>query len=382
MATRKYSVLYSHRYAEITAVGEGETRVKTEALPLVSVLTPVYNGADYLDECIESVLAQTYPHWQHTIVNNCSTDESLAIARRYARQDPRIRVVSNARFLSIIENHNEAIRQIPPESKYCKFVYADDWLYPTCIEELVCLAEENSTVGLVSAYTTDGRAVQNALPRSQSIASKSALNPRLVIPGKDICRSTLLGGDYAFGTMTALLLRCELVRKRVVFFNEPHLHADLEACLDVLTESEFGFVRQVLSYSRPREQSTSSFTDYVDGITLGQFVVFLKYGRVFLDDVEYRKGLAKARGRYYRRLAHNLLRLRGQEFWKYHVDTLAAFSYQMNWWLLSAATLVELSVQLLHPINAVRRGRSWWRRSLEGALGWRGRLPKPESLGQ
>src|SRR5882724_7298074 len=59
--------------------------------PLISVVTPVYNGAEHLAECIESVLAQTYQNWDYTIVDNCSTDGSVEIARRYAAKDRRIR---------------------------------------------------------------------------------------------------------------------------------------------------------------------------------------------------------------------------------------------------------------------------------------------------
>ena len=48
--------------------------------PLVSVVTPVYNGEASLAKCIDSVLAQTYRNFEYLIVNNCSTDRSLEIA--------------------------------------------------------------------------------------------------------------------------------------------------------------------------------------------------------------------------------------------------------------------------------------------------------------
>jgi glycosyltransferase involved in cell wall biosynthesis len=50
----------------------------------VSVVTPVFNGEKYLRACIESVLAQSYDNWDYTIVDNCSTDSTLAIAHEYA----------------------------------------------------------------------------------------------------------------------------------------------------------------------------------------------------------------------------------------------------------------------------------------------------------
>src|SRR6187455_2885933 len=123
-----------------------------EARALVSVVTPVYNGAEYIRECIESVIRQTYPHWEYTIVNNRSTDNTLAIAEEYARQDPRIRVVTNDKFVRAMENYNIAVRQLSPESRYCKVVAADDWVFPQCLELMVALGEENPSVAIIGSY--------------------------------------------------------------------------------------------------------------------------------------------------------------------------------------------------------------------------------------
>ena len=80
--------------------------------PLVSVVTPFYNEEKYLAECIKSVLAQTYATWEYIIVNNCSTDKSLEIAKVYQERDPRIRIYNNEMFLNQIENFNYILRQI------------------------------------------------------------------------------------------------------------------------------------------------------------------------------------------------------------------------------------------------------------------------------
>src|SRR5438046_3664525 len=101
--------------------------------PLVSVVTPVYNGAKYLVECIESVLSQPYQNWEYIIVNDGSTDATLEIAEKYAASERRIRVVTNASFVNVIENHNIGFRLISKESEYCKIVCADDWIYPECL---------------------------------------------------------------------------------------------------------------------------------------------------------------------------------------------------------------------------------------------------------
>src|SRR5712692_7142061 len=110
--------------------------MSADSQPLVGVVTPVYNGEKYLAECIESVLAQNYQNWEYIIVNNCSTDGSLKIAQTYAHRDARIRIYNNREFVSVIQNHNITFRQLSPESKYCKVVHADDWLFPDCIMQM------------------------------------------------------------------------------------------------------------------------------------------------------------------------------------------------------------------------------------------------------
>src|SRR5689334_12133971 len=111
--------------------------------PLVSVLTPVYNGERFLAQCIESVLSQTYSNWRYTIVDNASTDRTLEIAQAYAARDPRIAVIHYSEFVDVIASHNRAFRQVGFDGVYTKVVSADDWLYPDSIAELVAAAERN-----------------------------------------------------------------------------------------------------------------------------------------------------------------------------------------------------------------------------------------------
>jgi hypothetical protein len=118
--------------------------------------------------------------------------------------------VTNKQHLSVVENYNHTVRQISAESKYCKIVFAEDWIYPNCIEEMVRAAECHPSVGLVGGYTTDGQAVLWKAPAPRT-------NP---IPGRDICRSILQGGPYVLGSMTSLLVRSDLVRRIVPFFDE------------------------------------------------------------------------------------------------------------------------------------------------------------------
>ncbi|HYC00723.1 MAG TPA: glycosyltransferase family 2 protein [Candidatus Limnocylindrales bacterium] len=76
--------------------------------PSVSVLIPVYNGERTIAGCIDSVLAQQYPRLEVVVVNDCSTDRTAEILRRY---EGRVRVFTNARNSGIAATYNRAIRE-------------------------------------------------------------------------------------------------------------------------------------------------------------------------------------------------------------------------------------------------------------------------------
>jgi glycosyltransferase involved in cell wall biosynthesis len=316
--------------------------------PLVSIVTPVYNGATYLAECIKSVIAQTYQNWEYTILDNCSTDNSLVIAKQYSVSDSRIRVIAADEFLQIIPNHNRALQQISPASKYCKVVFADDWLYPQCLSEMVRVAESDESIGLVGGYTTNGEAVLWHGP------------PARCSSGREVCRKMLLGGQFVLGTMSSLLIRSKVVRENSPFFNSDNLHADTEACYSVLRDWNYGFVHQVLTFSRPRPHSTGEFAKDFDVISLGAYGAILRHGPVFLSDDEFCSQQRRWRWDYHRVLAVNALRLRGMGFWQYHRDALRKFDQRIHYGYLTLAVFYELARKVLNPVKAASSVRQWW----------------------
>ncbi len=308
--------------------------------PFVSVVTPVRNGEQYLRECIDSVLAQTYQNWEYVIVNNCSTDRTLEIAQSYADRDKRVSVHVNEHALDLLENWNHALRQISPESKYCKVLHADDLLLPTCIEQMVEVGEANPSVGIIGAYRIDEDYVNlDSMPYKSTVVS-----------GREICRRRLLGGPDMFGSPTSLMIRADLIRGRRQFYNEQNLHADSEVCFDLLRNVDFGFVHQVLTYTRRHNDSVSSFSRRLNTQKASHFLHLIRYGPYFLNEEEYARQYKRARRVYYRFLAQNYLlvlldkdaRAKRKAFGQYHGKALAELGQPLNRFSLFAAMIAVL----------------------------------------
>lgn len=121
--------------------------MKHKIQPLVSICIPTYNGATFLDEALDSVLQQTYKNIEVIISDNLSTDNTQEIIENYKKKlECHVRVVNNEK-IGIGSNWNSCVRHSSGE--YIKFLFQDDLLLPSCVEDMVKVIENDPSLGMV-----------------------------------------------------------------------------------------------------------------------------------------------------------------------------------------------------------------------------------------
>jgi glycosyltransferase involved in cell wall biosynthesis len=285
--------------------------------PLVSVVTPIYNGASYLTECIDSLLAQTHTNWECLVVDNASTDATPEIAEAYAKRESRVRHLRFDEFVDATANHNRAFDTIDRASEFCKVLQADDWLYPSCLSEMARAAGVSSTVGLVSAYQLRDRHVALfGLPYRETF-----------VRGRDLLRRQLLGHFQVTGGPTAHMFRSSLVRERRPFFRPGFRHDDTEAVYAILAQSDFAFVHQLLTFAREQPGARYAWSQTMFSSGSENIVFLLRYGGLNLDgepvidEVQRRARLRWLLRRYvwwHVRQFPRVSRMRDQSFFEFH----------------------------------------------------------------
>ncbi|HZD51455.1 MAG TPA: glycosyltransferase family 2 protein [Woeseiaceae bacterium] len=308
--------------------------------PLVSVVTPVYNGEEHLPECVQSVLAQTWPDFEYTIVNNCSTDRTREIAEEFAARDNRIRVHNNVEFLDVVSSINKAFTLISPDSTYCKLVAADDWLFPRCIEEMVKLAQQHPSVGMVTSYVLSGsRVTWDGLPYGSA-----------VMDGREICRKRFLDSLKIFGGPSASMIRSGILRTQVPFYRVGNYSGDNEAYLELLKHNDFGFVHQVLSYRRLGEASrTTSYLRRVRSYPIADIEEVLHFGEHYLSEQEYSRLIRRKLRSYYRFLAQAIFDFEKKEFWDYHLQKMSDLKIPISYTRLGWHVALKLLDLAFNP---------------------------------
>ena len=293
----------------------------TSGQPLVAVVTPAYNAADYLAACLESVCAQSYRNWLHLVVDNASTDATREIAESFAAKDARVKVLSFRQFVPMFENFNRALAAVPPEARYLKQILADDTLHPDCLMAMVAAAQNDPQVALVISRFYHGSVLSPAhAPRRAARLS-----------GHTVARNTLLGRSNLLGSPSVPLMRIDRLVGWPALFPvarfppghpdaPPHNQGDKESCLATLARSDVAFLPEPLLRLRDEGPSATGFARRVGGWHATRLDLLLRRGEQFIDEKALRTGVRRTAWKWARAMAWRslkLLRRRDQEFLLY-----------------------------------------------------------------
>lgn len=227
--------------------------------PLISVCIPTYNGAEYLRECLDSILAQTFTDFEVLIVDDQSSDETIAISQEYASLDERIKVVQNPRNLGLVGNWNRCAELA--SSEWIKFVFQDDLIAPTCLEKMLAVAEPDSAIVFCRRdFIFEGNVSEQTKQAYAKVAFPEAFLPASIsISPQEISTATLKHfGKNFIGEPTVVMLR-RSVFERFGAFN-PNLiqWCDWEFWIRVASNTGIVYVPESLATFRVHGKSTTS----------------------------------------------------------------------------------------------------------------------------
>ena len=274
------------------------------SVPRVSVCIPVYNCEQYVGQAIESVLAQTYTDFELIILDNCSTDSTGAVIRRY--NDSRIRLVENETNIGAAGNWNKALSEATGE--FIKLLCADDYLYDTCLERQLLLMDRSAGGQVVMVCC--GRDVVDNQGNRLMKRGFGAAEGR--VSGKLAIKKTVRSGTNLFGEPSAVLLRAAALKQVGLFDGSRNYVIDLDYWCRLLLQGEIAVIPESLAAFRV---STGSWSCQVADTQSVDFCNWLeristdpRYGLNHLDLV-----IGKGRAilnKFMRKLFYRLMALR------------------------------------------------------------------------
>jgi len=207
-------------------------------LPLVSVVVPVFNGAKYLRESLDSLLRQTYSAFEILVMDDASTDDTPAIAKSYGEQVTYIRQGHN---LGIYDNVNAGIARCRGE--LIAVYHADDVYEPTIIEREVAFLQAHADAGAVFCMDTFVDADGRPYHRLQLVPELRGEHPL----GYAQVLNALLTHKNTFFICPSAMVRAE-VYQQLGGYNQQRWHdsADLEMWLRIASTHPIGILEDQL----------------------------------------------------------------------------------------------------------------------------------------
>ena len=205
--------------------------------PRVSVCIDSFNYGRFLPEAIESVLEQSWQDFELIISDDCSTDDSVAIAQSYAQKDSRIVVEVAPANRGMVKNRNACLALA--QGDYVKWLHADDFLCSRdTLARMAGVLEANPAVSLVAS----ARRIVNE--QSEPIDIWSGFNQERAIAGTSVISRCLFEQRNLIGGPSAVMFRRALAGRG---FDEAFfVMADLEMWFHLLEQGCFAYLREPL----------------------------------------------------------------------------------------------------------------------------------------
>lgn len=250
----------------------------------ISVIIPVYNVENYIDECIQSVLTQNFANMEVLCVEDGSSDDSLQRLKMLARKDSRIRIIVHDTNKGLSEARNTGLRQA--KGKYVLFVDSDDCLVSNAVKSLYDKAEENCVDIVYFDY----------IKFYDSGFKKKGSNKRIwkkydgLYTGKEFFCMMLKDEQYKCEACRQFLRRDFLVEHQITFL-PGILHEDnLFSFYTAMEAQRVCNLNKELYYYRQREHSIMQTKNIKRAqsmfVILGQIYVYWKT-HSFTDDESY-----------------------------------------------------------------------------------------------
>ena len=245
---------------------------------LVSIIVPIYNGENYLRQCLDSISEQTYKNFECIMVNDGSTDSSQQIAEEYLT-DSRFTLINQSNK-GLSGARNTGISHIREESTFVAFVDSDDYIYPDFLETLIEHIEDGVDIieGMIE-YFHDEIKVDRVC--------------------HDFEKQTLMTKDDKLGKFALNELRVsvfpKLFRKSLLtedFFPEGWIFEDLAVVPELISHSGKWIKLPKVIYGyriRPNSITTKEFSEE----KLDVFKIFGKYDLFFKDESDVTKLLVE-----------------------------------------------------------------------------------------
>lgn len=217
--------------------------------PEISVCIPVYNGGPFIREAITSVVAQTFNDFELLIVDNASTDDTVAIVRQF--DDSRIRLIQETEHLPAVGNWNRATAMC--SGRYLKLLCADDTLAPTCLERQFDALESNSDACLAAGLRDIVDESGTPLVRARGLAGMTGF-----VAGDEVIARSVRRGTNVLGEPASVLMRTDAVRAAGLWSGDLPYMIDLDFYFRLLQHGGVFAIQEPLATFRVHSSSWSA----------------------------------------------------------------------------------------------------------------------------